>query len=62
MYFLLALLFDFATIEGLITRIPEAAGLMVFGVVLIVGAGVLRWALRAKEERKTNKEMRDSIS
>ncbi len=62
MYFLLALLFDFATIEGLITRIPEAAGLMAFGVILIVGAGLLRWALRTKEDRKTDKQMRDSIS
>jgi Flp pilus assembly protein TadB len=62
MYFVLALLFDFATIEGLITRIPEAAGLMAFGVILIVGAGLLRWALRTKEDRKTDKQMRDSIS
>ncbi len=62
MYFVLALLFDVATIEGLITRIPEAAGLMAFGVILIVGAGLLRWALRTKEDRKTDKQMRDSIS
>ncbi len=62
MYFVLAVLFDVATIEGLITRIPEAAGLMAFGVILIVGAGLLRWALRTKEDRKTDKQMRDSIS
>ncbi len=56
-----ASLFDLATIEGLVTRIPEAAGLMAFGIVLVVGAGLLRWALRAKEEPKTDKEMRDPI-
>lgn len=63
MYLVLtAVLFEVATIEGLITRIPEAAGLMAFGVILIVGAGLLRWALRTKEDRKTDKQMRDSIS
>ena len=45
MFLVLAVsLFDRATIEGFVTRIPEAAGLMVFGVVLIVVAGALRWA------------------
>ncbi|MBX7054014.1 MAG: hypothetical protein K1X36_03585 [Pyrinomonadaceae bacterium] len=57
-----ASLFDLAILEGLVTRIPEAAGLMAFGVVLIVGAGLLRWALRVKDERKTDEELRDSIS
>ncbi|MBK7803308.1 MAG: hypothetical protein IPJ55_11735 [Chloracidobacterium sp.] len=63
MFLVLAVsLFDRATIEEFVTRIPEAAGLMVFGVVLIVVAGVLRWALRTKDAAASEEGTGDSIS
>jgi len=44
---------EFMNIAGLLISIPEAAGLFVFGIVLVSAAILIRWVLRRKDEGET---------